>query len=150
MSQVISTYFPTCLLWLLSYFTMFIDTANFNNRFMGSVTFLLVLVSLRGAIVNRLPKTSHFMYIDLWFLWYITNLFLIIANHIIVDRDAGVSKQPIKMVRPTSSRIFANYKDTTTTDVTSDQKRRNLNKIAILLFPSLTICFNISYFILSG
>ena len=67
MSQVISTFFPTCLLWLLAYFTIFIYIDNFNNRFMGSVTFLLVLVSLHGSIVNGLPKTTYFKYIDFSF-----------------------------------------------------------------------------------
>ena len=85
MNQIINTIFPTCLLWVLAYSTLFINVQNFNNRFMGSVTFLLVLAALLGSINNSLPKTSYFKYIDLWFLWYITNIFLIIISHIILD-----------------------------------------------------------------
>ena len=64
-NQVISTIFPTCLLWILIYFTMLINVLNFNNRFMGSVTFLLVLVTLRNSVNSSLPKTSYLKYIDL-------------------------------------------------------------------------------------
>ena len=84
--QLISTFFQTCCLSLLAYLTMFINVANFSDRFMGSVTALLVLAALLASISNDLPKTSYFKYIDIWFLWNITNIFLISAFHVALDQ----------------------------------------------------------------
>ena len=44
--QLAQSYFQSLLLWLLAYLTLYIDVDNFNNRFMGSVTALLVMTSL--------------------------------------------------------------------------------------------------------
>ena len=74
-------------LWLLSYSTLFIKLNDFNDRFIGTVTALLVMTSLLGSINMTLPRTSYFKFIDLWFLWYIANIFSIITFHIIVDYD---------------------------------------------------------------
>ena len=144
MHQVISTIFPCMLLWLLSYFSLFISVFNFNNRFMGSVTILLVLVSLRGSIATDLPKTSYFKYIDLWFLWYITNIFFIISYHIIVDR---FSANTITDLQSISSRHLEenDYEDVPIKILTRDQ----INKYAVIIFPVLTICFNLVYFTLT-
>ena len=44
--QMINTFIPTFLLWMLGYSTLFINIKDFNDRFMGTVTALLVLASL--------------------------------------------------------------------------------------------------------
>ena len=137
MTQIISTIFPTCLLWLLAYFTLFIKVENFNNRFMGSVTSLLVLASLLGSINSGLPKTSYFKYIDLWFLWYITNIFLIIIYHILLDNINDNMNGNAIMVNSCNSNATAN---------TCEKSRRKFfNKIAIMLFPLFTVGFNTVY-----
>ena len=87
MNQVINVIFPTWLLFLLAYSTIFINLDNFNNRFMGSLTSLLVLTSLIGAINSGLPKTSYLKCIDYWFIWYITMIFLIIIHHVLLDNN---------------------------------------------------------------
>ena len=65
--------------------TLYIDIVDFSNRFMGSVTSLLVLTSLHGSMEDSLPKTAYFKDIDIWFNWFLTNIFLIILNHGLVD-----------------------------------------------------------------
>ena len=139
MSQIISTIFPTCLLWLLGYFTLFIKVENFNNRFMGSVTSLLVLASLLGSINSGLPRTSYFKYIDLWFLWYITNIFLIIIYHILLDNidDDNMNGNTINRVNSCNSNATANTCRTS--------RRKGVNNIAIVLFPLFTAGFNTVY-----
>jgi len=132
-TQIINTIFPTCLLWLLAYSTLFIKLENFNNRIMVSVTSLLVLSSLLGSINRGLPKTSYFKYIDLWFLWYITNIFLIIISHIIIDNIPNILR--IKSTGPT---------DIPNLPINSP-KRKLANRIAIATFPLFTICFTIIY-----
>ena len=138
MTQIISTIFPTCLLWLLAYFTLFIKVENFNNRFMGSVTSLLVLASLLGSINSGLPKTSYFKYIDLWFLWYITNIFLIIICHILLDNINDNMNGNTIMVRSCCN-------SNATTNTCTKSKRKFFNKVAIVLFPLFTICFDTVY-----
>ena len=132
-NQIINTIFPTCLLWLLAYSTLFINVENFNNRVMVSVTSLLVLSSLLGSINRGLPKTSYFKYIDLWFLWYITNIFLLIMSHIIIDK--------IPNILVINSSVLTHIPNLPI----NTPRRKLVNTIAIAMFPLVTICFNIIY-----
>ena len=143
MHQVISTLFPCCLLWLLSYFSLFIQILNFNNRFMGSVTILLVLVSLRGSIANDLPKTSYFKYIDLWFMFYITNIFFIITYHIYLDNFSP------KTVLVSSEHCTKENQEDDAMQTKYILNRHRMNRYAKVSFPILTIIFNIVYFSLT-
>ena len=148
-TQILSTIFPSCLLWLLAYFTLFIDTSNFNNRFMGSVTFLLVLVALRSSIDNSLPKTAYFKYIDVWFFWYIANIFLVITYHVFYDKLLKTKNIPIIKVSPQGSPKVrpSNLGHNETHAITKFMSRKNTNNIVIVMFPILTIVFNIIYFL---
>ena len=83
--HLISTFLQSFLLWFLSYLTFFIDIEDFSNRFMGAITSLLVLASLLGAMQASLPKTAYFKIIDIWFNWFLGNIFIIILFHIILD-----------------------------------------------------------------
>ena len=94
MNQMLNTFLPILLLWALGYSTLFIGTRNFSDRFMGTVTALLVLVSLLSSVNEDLPKTSYMKLIDLWFLWHITSLLVIIIFHIILDRMRKRLKPP--------------------------------------------------------
>ena len=85
-NQLTSTFFQTSVLLLLAYLTLFIDIANFSDRFMGSITALLVIAALLASFKEDLPKTSYFKYIDLWFMWNIINIFIITVYHIALDQ----------------------------------------------------------------
>ena len=143
MSQIISIFFPTWLLWLLAYLTLFINPSNFNNRFMGSITFLLVLVALLGSLSNSLPRTTYFKYIDCWFFWYVTNNILIIAYNVFLDKVQLTNEQ----VMPIGNAAEANGKSWF--GLLLSLKRAQINRKAIMLFPVLTIIFNILYFTLT-
>ena len=140
-SHIISLFFPTWLIWLLAYLTFYIDLQNFNNRFMGSVTSLLVLASLLNSMQSNLPKTSYFKYVDLWFLWYIINSINMIGAHILIAdlQDSELSDSaPLAWTDKTI--CISEYQTS---------KREKANKIAKVIFPLLTIPFNIFYFIIS-
>ena len=87
-NQIITTFIPTLILWFFGYITLFIepDEDGFSDRFMGAGTALLVTVTLLNAVNNDLPKTSYMKYIDLWFMWHVISVFLMIAYHIVLDR----------------------------------------------------------------
>ena len=118
--QLTTTYFQTFLLWLLAYLTLFLPIRSLNERFMGSVTALLVLAALLGSLENKLPKTSQMKMIDFWFLWYIINIFLLILYHVLLE---------------TISCKF--------------EKKERVNLKVALTLPFLIIVFNLMYFYIS-
>lgn len=57
--QITALFFQILLLWIVSYLTLYIDKNDFGNRFMGSVTALLVFSALLDNINGRLPASPH-------------------------------------------------------------------------------------------
>ena len=96
--QLTSTFFQTFILWLLAYLTLFIPVGNLNERFMGSVTALLVLASLLGTMEDNLPKSNQTKCIDIWFLCYIINIFLIIIFHVILENLSSKSRKKVNRI----------------------------------------------------
>ena len=82
---VLCTFLPTFLLWLLSYFSLLIQIDDFTNRFMGSVTALLVFTALLGPIYDQLPETSYLKFIDVHIFHYLVSyrhkLFVLTEQH---------------------------------------------------------------------
>ena len=79
-------FFQSFLLGFLSYLTFWIDIQKFNDRFMGSLTALLVLTSLMSTINGNLPKASYFKMIDIWLFYFICCTALNIGIHILIDQ----------------------------------------------------------------
>ena len=122
--HVLLTFLPTLLLWLLAYFSLFIQHDDFNDRFMGSVTVLLVFAALLGPIYDGLPETSYLKFIDIWVLWYLMNIFLICIFHIMLDRKFG--------------------------NQNNLERRDVVNAMAIVIFPLGTLTFSVLYFVFSN
>ena len=66
--------------------TFWININDFTDRFMGSLTALLVLASLMSTLTESLPKTSYYKVIDFWLLFFLLSTSLNIAVHVLVDR----------------------------------------------------------------
>ena len=158
--HLMTTFFQSFLLWLLAYITLFINENDFSNRFMGAVTALLVLAALLSSMENKLPTTAYFKLIDLWFNWFIVNIFLIILIHVLIDNYSSKdqlinekgenyenSKFKISQVGPPPT-LFDKPK-------TTSQKEENrstgviLNKIFKITIPSITAIFIPVYFFLT-
>lgn len=77
--------FPPLLLGFLAYLTFWIDIGGFTDRFMGSLTALLVLSSFMSTVSSSLPKTSTYKAIDLWLIFFLISTALNIAVHVLVD-----------------------------------------------------------------
>ena len=77
---------PNLILWLYGYSTLYIDPDRHIDRFMGAGTALLVVATLLSAINSDLPKTSYMKYIDLWLVWHVISIFLMISYHIFLGR----------------------------------------------------------------
>ncbi|XP_042216680.1 glutamate-gated chloride channel alpha-like [Homarus americanus] len=103
-----STYFPTMLLLLIGYGTLYIRLQMFQVRSIMSLTTLLVLTSLYTQTAASLPKTSYLKAIDVWLLCCIIILVLIIVSHIVTDFvtdfDTTIKVFPAKAAMSPSSR----------------------------------------------
>ena len=134
-NQMLSTFLPTFLLWCLGYATLFIDIENFTDRFIGTITALLVLAALLSSVNEDLPKTSYFKFIDIWFLYYITNILLIIMFHILISQIcSNVIEDGITMTSIHSSVIRKNT------------RRQKTNTMAKVGFALSTVAFVGIYF----
>ena len=84
----IMTIFGPCVgLWLVAYLTSLLRENDFTNRNRISITFLLALVTLFGATAgtDNYPQTTYIKFIDVWFLFYLSNLLMIIMHHIAME-----------------------------------------------------------------
>ena len=163
--QLLTLFGPTVLFWFLAYLTLYFNIDDINNRSRTSVTVLLVIVSLLSSVKEDFPKTTYFKHVDLWFFWYVVNIFVIISVHIILENvDIPVSLDPDKvhaiMVQPnrrTSSprRTLFNssrdVRDNQSFDCNEKDKKEWLSMELINTFfkvclPIGTIVFNVVYF----
>ena len=139
MNQMLNVFLPTMLLWSLAYFTLFIDVEFFSDRFIGTITTLLVQVALLSSINEDLPKTSYFKFIDLWFLWYISSILFITIFHIFINHIPNKIR-----VTPFGSLMIGTDNEQKVPDNLS--WRMKANKLGIIIFAPATIIFNIVYF----
>ena len=84
-SIFITTFLQTFVLWFLVYLTLFIDVKDFNNRFMGGITGFLVFASLLSSIIASLPQSSALKMADIWLLFFMINIILVIILHIVIE-----------------------------------------------------------------
>ena len=146
-NQFLNTFFPTVILWLFGYSTLYIDPNEngFDNRFAGSGTALLVIATLINAVKSDLPKTAYMKFIDIWFLWHVLSVFIIIVYHIALDRAQKHWKN--SCVKPGD--FVDNEGDIIRyVDAKYTKRIRNINKTLIILFPTLNVIFYIVYFTL--
>ena len=142
---------PSVILWLCAFLTLLLDVNDLTNRNRTSVTALLVLVTLFGSISNKddFPKTSGVKYIDIWFLWYLTNIFVIICLHVAiynVSRIFSHEYQSSANVLPLHS---MDEKSENTSIAMIAKKKQLINFKMFFFLLLLMVLFNISYFTLT-
>ena len=141
-TQFLNTFFPTFILWLFGYSTLFIDPAGdgFNNRFMGAGTALLVIATLLNAIKIDLPKTAYMKFIDVWFLWHMVSIFAIIAFHIVLDRIRKhiATDQVVSLTKEYDN--LGSHNDEIMKPI------HKINTAATFIFPTLSALFYGIYF----
>ena len=79
------SFFQSFLLSFLAYSTFWIDVDKFSERFIGSLTCLLVLTSLMAAMMHSLPNTAYFKAIDIWLLFFLSIDAFTISMHVCID-----------------------------------------------------------------
>jgi hypothetical protein len=142
-SGVRTIFVPSIALWTLGFLTLFLNVEDFTNRNRISVTVLLCLFTLFGSLTikQEFPKTTEFRYVDVWFLWYMTNVFLINCHHLLIDKIHQIETrgylQPINR-----EKSFHNEKSFW-------KSPKIVNAIGIVFFVSATIIFNVFYITVS-
>ncbi|XP_069973903.1 pH-sensitive chloride channel 2-like [Penaeus vannamei] len=84
-------YLPSALLLGLGYGTLFLPAEFFSERGAMSLTTLLVFISLYTETSSTLPSTSYIKRIDIWFVFSIVYLTLIIMLHLVTCTSALVA-----------------------------------------------------------
>ena len=100
--HLISIFFPELLLWFIAYITIFLKIYDISNRSRISVTILLVLVALIGSVKDIIPHTPYFKYVDIWSIWYLSNIFLIVCFHIFMEAS-------FNQERTESNKVFGTF-----------------------------------------
>ena len=136
--QALSTiFFQSFLLWLIAYFTLFISIEDFADRFMGALTSLLVLAALLSSINASLPQTAYFKHIDIWFLFFVINISLIVFIHIFVDIFLQTEKE--YNVSPSMSKLAFEK-------ITIKKRSTMINQAAKVIIVVLMFGFVVLYF----
>ena len=143
-----TTFFQSFILWVLAYVTIFIKLDDFSNQFMGAVTALLVLASLMSTLNGMLPKTAYFKYIDIWFNWYIGNIFMIILIHVIIDyvNENEDDMNFLKKSNAISSISFLQKVDASKIKCGKPGFAKKINQIFKIALPCVNFLFICFYF----
>jgi hypothetical protein len=145
-NQLLKTFLPTFLLCFLGYATMMVDIHNASDRFIGSVTMMLVLTTWISVINADLPRTSYVKLVDCWFVWHVTISFLIIIYHISLDKLQSISfGSNIIQVEEYDQSMRPNRKATKPRNALT----KKVNTIALITFFFLNCTFYAVYWILS-
>ena len=144
---LMTIFFQSSILWILSYITLFIDLTDFSNRFMGAVTALLVLAALLASLGDLLPKTAYFKFIDVWFNWFIANILVIILIHVVIDYLNKNVDFDSKSRRVEGSALFR--KNQGSVEERTPNSGSKLNTTLKILLPVLNMLFVCVYFIVS-
>lgn len=134
--QLSTFYLQISLMWGVAYLTLYINLDNFNNRFMGSITGLLVLCALMNSLNQRLPSSGDMKLIDVWNIWFVVQIILIIVMHVIIN--AGTNKK-VAAVNAHNGLI----------DPSKALKTQTMNTKTKILFPAINFVFIIVYLVVN-
>ena len=78
-TELVTTYFPTILLLLITYTTIFFDKDLFGDAIAVNLTIMLVMTTIFTSKIEELPPTSDMKMIDIWLIFCLVVPFLEIS-----------------------------------------------------------------------
>ena len=75
-TELVTTYFPTILLLLITYTTVFFDKDLFGDVIAVNLTIMLVMTTIFTSKIEELPPTSDMKMIDIWLIFCLVVPFL--------------------------------------------------------------------------
>ena len=68
-TELVTTYFPTILLLLITFTTIFFDKDHFGDVIAVNLTIMLVMTTIFTSKIEELPPTSDTKMIDIWLIF---------------------------------------------------------------------------------
>ena len=84
-------------------------------------------------------------FIDIWFLWHVLSIFIVIVYHIVLDRIRKTLENRKKIKDDV---VEYDEVDRNTLAIPNTNTIKNINKSLVVLFPTLNGIFYIVYFCL--
>ena len=81
LGTILTTYIPTVLLIIISYFSNFFKPFFFEATVVVNLTVMLVLVTMFISTSSSLPKTSYIKMVDFWLIFNLTMPFAEVLLH---------------------------------------------------------------------
>ena len=75
-TELVTTYFPTILLLLITFTTVFFDKDLFGDAIAVNLTIMLVMTTIFTSKIEELPPTSDMKMIDIWLIFCLVVPFL--------------------------------------------------------------------------
>ena len=69
MSEMMTTYFPSLLLMMITYATTFFKPFFFEAALTVNLTNMLVMTTIFTSVMEKLPLTSNLKMIDIWLIF---------------------------------------------------------------------------------
>ena len=102
-TELLTTYLPTILLLLITFFTIFFDKELFGDAIAVNLTIMLVMTTIFTSKIEELPPTSDMKMIDIWLIFCLVVPFLEVvlrtaiecrncSCHICEPKDANEAK----------------------------------------------------------
>lgn len=137
-----TTHQPQIPLFLLlsfpaRYGTLFLPVESFPERGGMSLTTLLVFISLYTETASTLPKTPYLKLIDVWFVFSIVYLSLIITTHLVACRKPRDATHRLRKVQLMSEEEEENE---------GHSRPALILKLAEYTFGLATVIFLVAYF----
>ena len=95
------------------------------------------------SLRDDFPTTSYFKYIDVWLIWYMLNLFIIISIHICLAMCVESATTNNTRIQPLSMTDTLEEKSIITQAIA---KINLINRVAIIVFPIAMAVFTLVYF----
>ena len=111
----------------------------FLSRFMGAITGFLVFASLLSSLISSLPKSAILKLADVWLLFYMINIILVIIIHIVIEFQQRKG-DPHPVVATSMEKL--KYPGTWA----AVKSGHRSNTLAKFLLPVVIILFLVSYF----
>lgn len=83
--HITNSFFPSSLMFLICYLSLFFPIEYFSERISVTLTSLLVLVTLFSQAMNTYVKTPYYKLIDVWYVVLIFLCFAIVVANALVN-----------------------------------------------------------------
>ena len=99
-TELVTTFFPTILLLLITFTTIFFDKDLFGDAIAVNLTIMLVMTTIFTSKIEELPPTSDMKMIDIWLIFCLVVPFLEVILRTAIE-SVNCTCNPTDKVTPT-------------------------------------------------